>query len=179
MKRYGKGKRSIRLYQAFCGSDDEEQPISAPMAENQEELREFFRKQEHLQYKNVTAEQKPLEPRLISLYPVPDDLKAAFDNNKVTTQLEKRLDELLKCEEHLTPENYAPYFHGVLHLEEIEILKAVRNYNNPKCTLRKDGKLFVYDVQSTLQNTQFLNLGNLFDLLFNYYFEKICINVSL
>lgn len=170
MKRYGKGKKSRKLYEAFCGSDDEEQPHCAPMSANQEGLREYFQKQDYMLFNNVTAEPKPVEARLISLYPVPDDLKAAFDNN-VSTKLEKKLDELLNYEEHLTPETYAPYFHGVLHLEEIEILKAVRNYNSSKCTLRKEGKLFVYDVRSNLQNTQFLNLGK-FGLLFCYYFKN-------
>lgn len=156
MKRYS--QKSRKLYEAFA-SDDEDVAITAPVSEHEEELRAFFARGDYKHNNNVSFETKSNKPRYSGLYPIPDELKEALDNNSTSQKTEDKLNEMLDYEENLTEQNYENYFHGVLHLEEIEILKSIRNYNSALSKLHKVGKFFVYNVKNNLQNTQFLNLG--------------------
>lgn len=108
------------------------------------------------------ARLEPSEPKYHQFYEVPEDLMEILTKAQSGAETENALDKFWEFAE-INTDNYASYFHKLLHMEEIEHIKQLKIYNCDRIMLRADGRCLVYDLpDDQLCNTQHLGLGKCF-----------------
>lgn len=152
---HGLYRKHQSLYKVVFGDDADE---DSSLMVNAKALEEYYR---HVDADKASAnfrvhDPRACEPRYSGLYPI---IRESLKQATTAQQIEECVNEAMGGYDHLNEENYAEFFHTVLFLEELEILKYVKSYSHKHCPLKSRDKLFVYEVQNELANTQFLHLG--------------------
>lgn len=93
-------------------------------------------------------------------FAVPDALWIAFNKGLPLNQREEEIDKTVAINTEVVTENYATFFHNLLHLEEIELINCVKIYNCNATSFKISKKLIIYELKDSLYNTQHLELGN-------------------
>lgn len=80
-------------------------------------------------------------------FEIPEDLYNLIVNGKKETIVEQLKEILIKSED-INFENYRKYFHQLVHIEEIEMVKSFASYNRSNVYLRyKSGKKFMFNCE--------------------------------
>lgn len=95
-------------------------------------------------------------------YDVPKNLLENMKQNISVQERIEMLNKIIPLTAQLNYNNYGAYFHGLLHLEEIGLLRKFQIYNQPQGVFRSNepvNRSFTLDVPKVFETRPSLNVG--------------------
>lgn len=107
-------------------------------------------------------------------YDCPHELVTIFGSNRNQERIKDDLDELLPTAEHLNWDNYAMFWHNLLWIEELGLIKSFKIYTRPEAYFRKKNGKFEMEMENLFETRPSLKIGEriLNALMISLFFMK-------
>lgn len=92
-------------------------------------------------------------------YDCPRELINIIDSNRSKEQIKDDLDELMPMAEHLNWDNYAKFWHNLLWIEELGLLKSFRIYTRSQIYFKKKNSKFEMEMENLFETRPSLKIG--------------------
>lgn len=92
-------------------------------------------------------------------YDCPPELVTIIGSNRSQEQIKDDLDEIIPTAEHLNWENYAMFWHNLLWIEELGLVKSFRTYTRPQIYFKKKNGKFEMKMENLFEKRPSLKIG--------------------
>lgn len=92
-------------------------------------------------------------------YDCPRELANIINSNRSKEQIKNDLDELIPAAEHLNWDNYANFWHNLLWIEELGLLKCFKIYTQPQNYFKKKNGKFEMKMENLFETRPSLKIG--------------------
>lgn len=112
-------------------------------------------------------------------YDCPHELVTIFGSNSSQELIKRNLDELIPTAEHLNWDNYAMFWHNLLWIEELGLIKSFRIYTKPRAYFRKKNGKFEMEMDNLFETRPSLKIGerilNALTISLFFHGEFVCV----